>query len=235
MLQVGSATLNCTHSFSGTWPIFFQPGYLRSLSGSTLKAPFSPPPLSRHGSSSWLSIALILALILPHSIAFCSCSSCKILALPVLSVELRLRSPLEAGPLEGTAPSVMMCIKASSDDTTKNKQYINNAKQMQIQCCKMRWNAKNAKKTICPLNKSKKRPNKCNNNAPKKQKMQQNMHKTCKTNAIKKQNKCDQKRSSLCPCMFCFVFACCLHFLCVCLEETQKNRKIQQIAKTNRT
>ena len=100
----------------------------------------------------------------------------------------------------------MMYAKASSDDTAKHKKCINNAKIMQNQSRKkctenaktshqrMPWNAKQNKKSektrICPLNKCKKRHNKCNKNAPKR-------HNKCDKNAQTIQNKCNQKAKQM--------------------------------------
>ena len=146
-----------------------------------------------------------------------------------------------------------MYAKASSDDTAKQKQCINNAKT-----CKTNPE-KNAHKTQKQVTKGclgmQKRANKmrknntfvhltntntCTNNATKMHQkcttMQKQMHKQCNTNAIKKQNTCDQNRSGLCLCNFllciCVLFAFFVRFL----EKTQKKlAKNAKPAKKNRT
>ena len=151
----------------------------------------------------------------------------------------------------------MMYAKASSDDTATHKTCINNAKIMQNQSrTKMHRKRKNkspkdaleckkTQKRICPLNKCTKSTNNANKSTKKHKKNTTKMHKECKTNAIKKQHKCNQKRSGLGLCMFfCFVFTCFCFRVLFCIfcafpsenaNKSHKNRttnanKCKQIA-----
>ena len=118
---------------------------------------------------------------------------------------------------------LMMYAKASSDATAKHTKCINNANIMQNQSRKKcTENAKNmSPKDALECNKKRKKTpthlstkqmqkaqNQCKTNAKKAQQMQQKCTNNAKTNAIKKQNKCDQKRSGLCLCIIFALYLC---------------------------
>ena len=107
---------------------------------------------------------------------------------------------------------------------------------------RMPWNAKQNKKSektrICPLNKCKKRHNKCNKNAPKR-------HNKCDKNAqtIQKQMQSKSKANAIKHVLvfafafFCFVFAFCLRFICifwcVSLRQRKKSKRKQTRTQTS--